>query len=53
MRAKGWLGGVALLSVLLGGCTSIKVDHMPSADGLPLMDGAGVVPEVEYRIQPG
>lgn len=54
MWAKGWVRGMALLgALLLGGCTSIKVDHMPSADGLPLVDGDGVVPEVEYRIRPG
>jgi len=42
-----------LLSIAMVGCSSVEVDHLPGADGLPLVGGDGVVPELEYRIRTG
>jgi polysaccharide export outer membrane protein len=44
---------VLLAALIATGCSAIKVDHLPSAEGLPLVGGDGVVPEVEYLIRPG
>lgn len=44
---------VLLAAVFAAGCSAIKVDHLPSAEGLPLVGGDGVVPELEYLIRPG
>ncbi|PTS82117.1 sugar transporter [Pseudomonas sp. HMWF032] len=44
---------VLLAAVLAAGCSAIKVNHLPGAEGLPLVGGDGVVPELEYLIRPG
>lgn len=54
-RGCGWCAWLmaALALVAMSGCTSIPVEHLPKADGLPLVGAAGVMPEPEYRIRPG
>ncbi|SEM86992.1 protein involved in polysaccharide export, contains SLBB domain of the beta-grasp fold [Pseudomonas sp. ok272] len=60
MAIKDWFGASAkflvsavLVGGLLGGCTTIKTEQMPGAEGLPLLGEDGVVPGLQYRIRPG
>lgn len=54
MWALDWRhAGALAMALLVGGCSSIKVEHMPGSEGLPLVGADGVVPELEYRIRPG
>lgn len=46
------LSSLALL-LTLGGCTSIQVQHMPTAAELPLVDDAASPADPVYRIRPG
>ena len=41
-RALALLVSIAAAMLVLGGCTSIAVQHMPNADTLPLVDEPGL-----------
>ncbi len=47
------LASLLLLLLLLGGCTSMRVAHLPTSEGLPLVDDPEGMSDASYRIRAG
>src|SRR5205085_6966162 len=53
MVSTGWTGLVLAAAVLLAGCTSIDVEHLPKSDALALVDDPEGASDPQYRIRAG